>query len=50
MKYAHEARFVMSATYPGVIPARRTIFRRQSRWPGFPRRLLVVCLVLIATA
>lgn len=50
MSYTHEARYAMSVTYPGAIPARRTIFRKQSRWPGFARRLFVVCLVLIATA
>jgi len=40
----------MSVTYPGTIPARRTIFKRQSRWPGLVRRLIVLCLVMIATA
>lgn len=34
----------MSVTYQGTIPARRTIFKRQSRWPGVARRLFVVCL------
>ncbi len=40
----------MSVTYPGTIPARRTIFKRQSRWPGVVHRLIVLSLVLIATA
>jgi hypothetical protein len=40
----------MSVTYQGTIPARRTIFKRQSRWPGVARRLFVICLVLLVTA
>lgn len=40
----------MSVTYPVTIPARRMIFRKQSRWPGLMRRLIVLFLVMIATA
>ncbi|MGB0572645.1 MAG: hypothetical protein ACPGQM_11390 [Alphaproteobacteria bacterium] len=40
----------MSVTFSGTIPARRTIFKKRSRWPGVVRRLIVVCLIVIATA
>jgi len=48
--HTHKARNEMSVTYPGTIPVRRMIFKRQSRWPGLLRRLIVLCLVIIATA
>ena len=48
--HTHKARNRMSVTYQGTIPARRTIFKRQSRWPGVARRLFVLCLVLLVTA
>ena len=40
----------MSLVYSGTIPARRTIFKRHSRWSSLARRVLVLTLVLIAAA
>lgn len=38
----------MSLAHTGTIPARRPIFKRQNRWPGLMRRVLILGIVMIA--
>jgi len=38
----------MSLAHTGIIPARRTLFKRHNRWPGVVRRVFVLGIVLIA--